>query len=49
MQKNLIPLLKLYGDFSHCGIDAFQLFKDDKGEWKITQIVDTRRKEGCGI
>jgi len=32
--------------FSHCGINAFQLFKSEKG-WKIIQIVDTRRKEKC--
>lgn len=32
--------------FSHCGVNAFQLFKSDKG-WKIIHIVDTRRKEGC--
>jgi hypothetical protein len=27
----------------HCGVDAFQLFKTDKG-WKILTIADTRRK-----
>jgi hypothetical protein len=32
--------------FSHCGVNAFQLFKSDKG-WKIIHIVDTRRKQGC--
>lgn len=31
---------------SHCGVNAFHLFKDLSG-WKITQITDTRRKEGC--
>jgi hypothetical protein len=31
---------------SHCGVDAFQLFKADK-TWKIFQIADTRRKEDC--
>lgn len=30
--------------FSHGGVDAFQLFKDETGAWKITQITDTRRK-----
>ncbi len=30
---------------SHCGVDAFQLFKDDKGKWLIIQIADTRRKD----
>jgi hypothetical protein len=27
----------------HCGVDAFQFFKTDKG-WKIISIADTRRK-----
>lgn len=27
----------------HCGVDAFQFFKTDKG-WKILTIADTRRK-----
>lgn len=34
------------GEFSHCGVNAFQFFKSEEG-WKITQIIDTRRKEGC--
>lgn len=33
--------------FSHCGIDAFQLIKDMSGDWKIKQIIDTRRKNDC--
>jgi len=32
--------------FSHCGVDAFQLVKLN-GEWKIQYIIDTRRKEAC--
>jgi hypothetical protein len=32
--------------FSHCGVDAFQLFKDDSG-WKVFHIADTRQREGC--
>lgn len=32
--------------FSHCGVDAFQLVKLN-GEWKIQYIIDTRRKGGC--
>lgn len=32
--------------FSHCGVDAFQLFKGEDG-WKIFHIADTRRQEGC--
>lgn len=34
------------GEFSHCGVNAFQFFKSEEG-WKITQIIDTRRREGC--
>ncbi|WP_047546736.1 nuclear transport factor 2 family protein [Psychroserpens sp. Hel_I_66] len=34
----------LNGNFSHCGVNSFQLFKDN-GKWKIIYIVDTRRKE----
>jgi len=37
----------LDGTFSHCGVDAFQLARTADG-WKIVQIMDTRRKEGCG-
>ncbi len=33
-------------NFNHCGVDAFSLIKTN-GKWKILQIVDTRRKEGC--
>lgn len=32
--------------FSHCGIDAFMLLKVG-GAWKITQLADSRRTEGC--
>jgi hypothetical protein len=31
---------------SHCGIDAFQLFRGPDG-WKIFQLTDTRRRTGC--
>lgn len=31
---------------SHCGVNAFQLFKSSEG-WKVINITDTRRKEGC--
>jgi hypothetical protein len=34
--------------FSHCGIDAFHLHKEN-GAWKIFHLADTRRKEGCNI
>jgi hypothetical protein len=32
--------------FSHCGVNAFNLFLSDKG-WQIVTIMDTRRREGC--
>lgn len=32
---------------SHCGVDAFQLFKNEDGDWKIIQISDTRHKDNC--
>ena len=34
------------GQFSHCGVNSFQLHKEN-GSWKIRYVVDTRRKEGC--
>ena len=34
------------GNFSHCGVNSFQLIKED-GAWKIIYLVDTRRREGC--
>lgn len=30
--------------YSHCGVNAFQLFRSAEG-WKIIQITDTRKKE----
>jgi len=33
--------------FSHCGIDHFLLVKNEAGDWKILEIADTRRTEGC--
>jgi len=33
-------------EFSHCGVNSFQLVKMAAG-WKIVYIIDTRRKEGC--
>jgi hypothetical protein len=32
--------------FSHCGVDAFQLARTAAG-WKIVALADTRRREGC--
>ncbi len=34
------------GQFSHCGVDSFQLVRIN-GVWKIQYLVDTRRKEPC--
>lgn len=34
--------------FSHCGVDAFQLFKTKEG-WKIFHLTDTRRRDNCEI
>ena len=34
------------GQFSHCGVNSFQLVRFN-GEWKIQYIIDTRRKQGC--
>jgi hypothetical protein len=34
------------GEFSHCGVNSFQLVKMAEG-WKIVYIIDTRRKEPC--
>lgn len=31
---------------SHCGVNAFQLANTASG-WKIIQITDTRKREGC--
>lgn len=34
------------GEFSHCGVDAFTLFKKD-GEWKIITLAYTVEKVKC--
>lgn len=36
----------LKGQFSHCGVNCFQLVRIN-GLWKINHIIDTRRKTGC--
>ena len=36
----------LGNQFSHCGVDSFQLIHIN-GEWKIQYLVDTRRRQGC--
>ncbi|MEO5945623.1 MAG: nuclear transport factor 2 family protein [Chitinophagaceae bacterium] len=33
-------------NFSHCGVNSFQLVRFD-GVWKIQYIIDTRRKDNC--
>ena|SRR6266516_6721832 len=34
------------GNFSHCGVDCFQLVRIN-GQWKIQYLIDTRRKQPC--
>jgi len=34
--------------FLHCGVNSFQLFKNN-GTWKIIYLIDSRRKEDCKI
>lgn len=36
----------LDGKIRHCGVDAIELLRD-AGGWKITQLSDTQRREGC--
>lgn len=33
-------------DFSHCGVNSFQLISYD-GTWKIIYLIDTRRSKKC--
>ena len=33
--------------FSHCGVDAFHLVKEEGSVWKIIHLMDTRRKQDC--
>lgn len=35
------------GEFSHCGVNSFQLFKDGE-QWQIIYLIDTRRRSTCG-
>jgi hypothetical protein len=35
------------GTVSHCGFDAFHLARLN-GRWKILNVSDTFRREGCG-
>ena len=34
------------GNFSHCGVNSFQLVKINS-RWKIQFLIDTRRRQGC--
>lgn len=34
------------GQFSHCGVNSFQLYNDN-GVWKIIYLIDTRRRQDC--
>jgi len=36
----------LNGQFSHCGINSFQMVNFD-GDWKIIYLIDTRGKSDC--
>jgi hypothetical protein len=31
---------------NHCGVDAFHLVRTAEG-WRIIDLADTRRREGC--
>lgn len=35
------------GTVRHCGVNSIELLRTPEG-WKITQLSDTRRTEGCG-
>jgi len=44
-----VPYSFYIGDnFSHCGVNAIQLAKLN-GTWKITYVMDTRRRDNCII
>lgn len=34
------------GQFSHCGVDAFQLVESSEG-WKVVSLMYSRRQNGC--
>ena len=36
----------LNGQFSHCGVNSFQLVRINNS-WKIQYLIDTRRKQRC--
>ncbi len=49
-----LPLANVWGDYTfyldgqllHCGVDVFELAKDN-GQWRIIHLSDTRQKEHC--
>ncbi len=38
--------LYYHGKLSHCGVNLFQLVRENTG-WKVNYIIDTRTKTGC--
>lgn len=38
----------LGGQFSHCGVNSFKLYRTEEG-WKIFHLVDTSRKDNCAM
>ena len=36
-------------NFHHCGVDAFQLIRNEKGAWQIFVLSDTRRTADCTV
>jgi hypothetical protein len=36
-------------NLSHCGIDAFHLFKGADGSWRIFHLADTHQREKCEV
>ena len=34
--------------FHHCGVNSFQLFREEN-MWKIIYLIDTRRKSDCSV
>lgn len=39
----------LNGTFHHCGVDAFQLIRNERGDWLIFVLSDTRRTADCKV
>ena len=35
-------------EFHHCGVNSFQLFRQENF-WKIIYLIDTRRKSDCSV